>query len=270
LVILNFFEISDKEKELIVQGLIENTIKFMTDCIDRQTSKKRAKRFTKPHYQSTTSISKDTLQYNILIKKQTLPARPIDFRLKLANEEKQIGMSEMTDILSSSPFLGNLLERHNEKYPFRRGRPNSNLAEERRGKPVYYADSDIQKIFDSIIKDSKLLKQIDDIVTNHEIFPLFLNYSFEVYFKEMKEDETAFKNSYKPLIQNHKLQSFEKNKIDNNQWILAKDLDKNKIKELSQKYTHVYKTNLNRQLLNIIYMAGLSMYLESIRISQQD
>src|ERR671911_176923 len=174
---------SDKEKELIVKEITEYTIKFMADCIDRETSKKRAKRFTRPHHQSKTEISKDTIQYNILTKKQELPARPRDFRLKLANEEKNIGMAEMTDILSSSPFLGNLLERHNEKYPFKRGRPNSNLAKERRGKPVYYADSDIQKIFDSIITDSKIIEQIDDIITNQEIFPKFLKYSFEVYFK---------------------------------------------------------------------------------------
>ena len=124
---MSFFEISDKEKELIVQGLIEYTIKFMTDCVDRETSKKRAKRFTKPHNQSKTAIAKDTLQYNILTKKQALPARPRDFRLKLSNEENKIGMAEMTDILSSSPFLGNLLERQNKKYPFRRGRPTSIL-----------------------------------------------------------------------------------------------------------------------------------------------
>ena len=267
---MSSFEISDKEKELIVQGLIEHTIKFMTDCVDKETSKERAKRFTKPHHQSETAIAKDTIQYNLLTKKQELPARPRDFRLKLANEEKQIGMAEMTDILSSSPFLGNLLKRHNEKYPFSRGRPSSNLANERRGKPRYYTESDIQKIFDSIIKDSKVIRQIDDIVTNHEIFPKFLNYSFGVYFKEMKEDETAFRNSYKPIIMNHKLQHLEKNNVANNQWIFAKDIDKNKIKELSQKYAHRYKTNLNRQSLNILCMAGLSMYLESVRISQQD
>ena len=86
----------------------------------------------------------------------------------------------------------------------------------------------------------------------------------------MKEDDTAFRNSYKPIIMNHKLQHLEKNKLPNNQWILAKDMNKNKIKELSQKYTHRYKTNLNRQIINIIYMAGLSMYLKSLCISQQD
>ena len=67
--ILNVFEISDKEKELIVQGLIEYTIKFMEDGIRREPSKKRAKSFTKPHYQSKTAIAKDTIQYNVPYKK---------------------------------------------------------------------------------------------------------------------------------------------------------------------------------------------------------
>ena len=270
--ILSYFEISDKNKELIVQAIIEYTIKFMADCVDRETSTKRANGFTKPHNQSKIAIAKDTIQYNILIKKQVLPARPRDFRLKLANEEKNIGMAEMTDILSSTPFLGNILEKQNGKFPFSRGRPNSNsnLAKERRGKPTYGTESDIQKIFDSIIKDSKILGQIDDIVTNHEIFPKFLNYSFQVYFKEMKEDETAFRNSYKAIIMNHKLQHLEKNKTPNNQWILAKDMNKNKIKELSQKYARKYKNKLGRQQLNAIYMTGLLMYFNLLLDSQQD
>jgi hypothetical protein len=65
------------------------------------------------------------------------------------------------------------------------------------------------------------------------------------------------------------LQHLEKNNSFNNQWIFAKDF-KNKIKEISQKYAHRYKANLNRQQLNIIYMAGLFKYFESLRISQQD
>ena len=102
---MSSFEISHKQKEVIAQGIIEYTIKFMIDCVDRETSTKRANRFTKPHNQSKSAIAKDTIQYNTLTKKQVLPARPRDFRLKLGNEEKNIGMAEMTDILSSTPFL---------------------------------------------------------------------------------------------------------------------------------------------------------------------
>ena len=135
---LSFFEISNKEKEMIAQGIIEHAIKFMIDCVNSETSTKRANRFTKSHHQSKSAIAQNTIQYNILTKKQALPARPRDFRLKLANEEKQIGMAEMTNILSSSPFLGNLLEGHNGKYPFSRGRPTSILSKERRETNILY------------------------------------------------------------------------------------------------------------------------------------
>ena len=255
---------------MLAQGIIEYTIKFMFECVNRETSTKRANRFTKPHHQSKTAIAQDTIQYNIITKKQKLPARPRDFRLKLNNEEKQIGMSEMTNILSSSPFLGNLLNGHDEKYPFPRGRPNPNLAKERRGRPKHYTESERQKIFDSIIKDSKIVKQMDHIVTNHEIFPKFMKYSLETMFKEIMKDETAFRNSFKPIIINHKLQYLEKSDILNNpknQWIFPENLDKNKIKELSKQYTLKYKNKFNRQQLDILYLTGFLRYIESLLIS---
>lgn len=267
---LSSFEISNKEKEMIALGIIEYTIKFMINCVNRETSTKHANRFTKSHHQSKTAIAQNTIQYNILTKKQEIPARPRDFRLKLANEEKQIGMAEMTNILSSSPFIGNLLEGHDGKYPFSRGRPKSNLAKERRGKPRYYDESDIQKIFDCIVKESKIVKQIDDIVTNHEIFPKFINYSLEIMFKEVKKDEKAFRNSYKPMIINKPLQYLEKNELyntSNNQWIFPANLDKNKIKELSKQHTLRYMNNVNRQKLDFIYWAGFLLYIKSIFIS---
>jgi hypothetical protein len=259
---------SDKEKEMFAQGIIEHTIRFMIDCVSRETSTERGNRFTKRHHQSKTAITQDILQYNLITKKQELPARPRDFRLKLDNEEKQIGMSEMTDILSSSPFLGNLLDGHDEKFPFRRGRPNSNLSKERRGKPKYYTASERQKIFDSIIKDSIIVKQIDDVVTNHEIFPEFIKYSLETMFKEIKKDETAFKNSYKSIIMNNKLQYLENNdRLLNHQWIFPTKLDKKKIKELSKHYTMNCKNKGRRQLLDILYLSGFLRYIESLFIS---
>jgi hypothetical protein len=266
LAILSYFDISDKEKEMIAQGIIEHAIRFMIDCVNRETSTKRANKFNKPNHQSKTAIAQDTIEYNILTKKQELPARPRDFRLKLDKKEKQIGMSEMTDILSSSPFLGNLLEGHDEKYPFRRGRPNSNLAKERRGKPKYYTESERQKIFDSIIKDTKIVKQIDDLVTNHEIFPKFIKYSLETMFKEIKKDEKAFRNSYKPIITNKPLHLLDKSEIVNNpinHWIFPENLDKKKIKKLSKYYGLKY----NRQQLDILYLTGFLLYIKSLLIS---
>jgi hypothetical protein len=120
------------------------------------------------------------------------------------------------------------------------------------------------------MKDSKIVKQIDDIVTNHEIFPKFINYSLEIMFKEIMKDEKAFRNSYKPMIINKPLQYLEKNELDNtstNQWIFPANLNKNKIKELSKQHTVKYKNNVDRQLLDILYLTGFFMYIKSLFIS---
>lgn len=192
--------------------------------------------------------------------------------MKLPNEEKNIGRSELSDILSS-PVLKNLMTRKSKKYPFRRGKPNSNLAEERRGSPSIYEQSDIQEIIDIILSDSVRLKKIDDIVTTHEIFPKFLNYSFERMFKQMKQNETSFRNSYKPIITNKKLKDLDKSnfsKKSKNEWILAKNLDNEKINNLSEKYTNKYKNNLSRQQLNGLYVSGLLNFFNSFPLSQRD
>ena len=57
---------------MIAQGIIEYTIRFMIDCVNRKTSTKRANRFTKPHQQSKTAIAQDIIQYNIITKKNFL------------------------------------------------------------------------------------------------------------------------------------------------------------------------------------------------------
>jgi hypothetical protein len=89
-------------------------------------------------------------------------------------------------------------------------------------------------------------------------------------FKEIKKDETAFRNSYKPIIMDNPLQYLEKDDIlnkYNNQWIFPEKLDKNKIKELSKQHTLRYMNNINRKKLDIIYLAGFLMYIESLFIS---
>ena len=97
----------------------------------------------------------------------------------MKKKNKNIDKSELSDILST-PILNNLLTRKKEKYPFRRGKPNSDLAEERRGSLSYYEKSDILQIIDIILEDSERLKQIDNIVTNDKVYKEFLKYSHEV------------------------------------------------------------------------------------------
>ena len=85
-----------------------------------------------------------------------------------------------------------------------------------------------------------------------------------------KEDETAFRNSYKSIIINKPLPYLEKSDIhnkSNNQRIFPANLDKNKIKELAKQYTLKSKNRTNRQQLNVIYLAGFLRYIESLFIS---
>ena len=270
--VFNSVDLSDEQKNFISESIIKGTIELMKITIASETSKQRSKRFTKPHSQSKNAITKDTVQYNILTENQKLPARQRDFRLKLGEQERNIERSELSRIFSDG-IIRNLLNRIDKKYPFSRGRPDSSLADERRGKPGYYTESQIQEVFYSITKDSKILGRIDDIITSHEVFPKFLKYSFEIYFKQMKENETSFRNSYKPIIAKYKLKDLDKNNLSNesnNQWIFAKELDDNKIIELSEKYTRKYKNKIGRQQLNILYKSGALLYFNSLLDSQQD
>ena len=51
-----------------------------------------------------------------------------------------------------------------------RGRPNSDLDEERRGAFSYYEKSEILQIIDIILEDSERLKKIDDNVTHDKVY----------------------------------------------------------------------------------------------------
>ena len=265
--VLNSLTLSDEQKDFITKGIIEGTIELMNSTITRETPQKRAKRFTKPHSQSKNAITKDTIQYNILKEIQKLPARPRDFRKKLKEEEKNIDKSELSDILST-PILKNLITRKNEKYPFRRGKPNSDLAEERRGSPSYREKSDILQIIDIILKDSERLKKIDDIVTNDKIYQEFLRYAYEVKKEEKEQNEIAFKNSYKPIKHKEESNNSKKeklHKISKNQDLISK-FNNNKTEKLVQKHN----INLERDELNILYKNGALMFFNSLLLSQLD
>ena len=236
-------DLTDEQKDFITNGIIEGTIKLMKSTVRSETHKERANRFTKPHYQSKNAITKDTIQYNILNEIQKLPARPRDFRKKLEKEERNIDKHELSDILST-PILKNLVSRKKDKFPFPRGRPNSDLAEERRGAYSYYEKTEFLQIMEIILRDAERLKKIDGIVTNDKIYQEFLKYSSEVKKGEKEKNEIAFKNSYKPI----------------------KQRDENRNTQLIQKDNNT----LDRQELNILYELGTMMFFNSLLLSQLD
>ena len=161
----------------------------------------------------------------------------------MEEEERNIDKHELSDIFST-PILKNLITRKKEKYPFKRGRPNSDLDEERRGAYSYFEKTEFLQIIEIILRDSERLKQIDDIVTNEKIYEDFLKYSNVLKIKVKEENEIAFRNIYKPIKQredNRKTQLFQKHKI-----------------------------TLERQELNKLYKFGALMFFNSLLLSQLD
>jgi hypothetical protein len=155
----------------------------------------------------------------------------------------------------------NLLNRKRDDFPFPRGRPKSKsngyTAEERRGGPSYYEPSKIKEIIDKILKDPQAIKEIDNALIGTEIYYKFIKYSFETALYQIKENEDAFLNSYKPAIRKYGLA--DKNKEEQNEsWIYARDLTENKIKALSERYAHSAIAQFRNEGKNIIYaIAGL-------------
>ena len=152
--VLNLLDLSDENKDYITKGIIKGTIELMESTITSQTLQKRSKRFTKPRFQSKNAITKDTIQYNIFSETQILPARPRDFRKNLDKEEIDIDKHELSDIFSTA-ILKNLITRKNEKFPFNRGRPNSDLAEGRRGAYSYFEKTEFLQIIEITLRFRK-------------------------------------------------------------------------------------------------------------------
>ena len=201
--------ISDEEKALLVQDIIDSIRVFMERTISRKSPKSRARDSSKHHKQSKTHIARKTIIFNILTNTQRLPARPRDFRINLAEEERDILSSELSDILSSM-IHQHFLQNKREKFPFSRGKPlsdikKSGIADEPRGSESVYKLDVVKEAIDEILKDSKSRQTIDNAILKSETFFRFLRYSFEVGYIQLKENENAFLNTMRPPIQKYGL-----------------------------------------------------------------
>lgn len=233
----------------------------MDRIISTKSPRSRARDYSKPHKQSTTDITRNTILFNTLTNKQRLPARPRDFRINLAEEEKNIGSSELSDILT---FMVNqvLLEPKRGDFPYLKGRPlsdvkKSGIAKGRTGSYSYYEPSKEKELINEILRDSKSIQLIDNAILNSPIFYRFLKYGFEVYLYQMKEDEDKFMITMKREIMKYGLRHKKANELDNS-YILAKDLTYEKIKRLSKGYAINTMKNFKEDGKNILYtVAGL-------------
>ena len=259
--------ISEEEKASVVQGIIQCTFKMMERIIGTKSPKNCARDICRSHKQSKTEITRNTILHNILTNTQRLPARPRDFRISLAEQEKDIAESELSDILSSLVHK-HLLDPKRDNFPFPRGRPKSDtetsgLAKERRGAFSYYTSSQIKEIIDGILKDSKSRQSIDNAILKSEIFYRFLKYSFEVYLYQMKEDEKAFLNTMRPAIMKYGLGHKRLEELDSS-YIFAKDLTPDKIKRLARGYAIGTMNKFQQDGKNILYtVAGLFTLLNA-------
>jgi hypothetical protein len=251
--------ITDEEKRLLIHEIIDTCQKMMEKIITEKSPKKRARKWSQTHSQSKMSITRDSILFNLLTDEQPLPARPRDFRLLLTEEEKNIKRWDLTEILTSYVRM-NLLNPKRDDFPFPKGRPKSDsrISEERRGGPSYYEPSKIKEVIDEILKDPQAIKEINNALIGIEIFYKFIKYSFETALYQIKENEDAFLNSYKPAIQKYGL-AYKNKEEQNESWIYARDLTENKIKDLSEKYAHSTIAQFKNEGKNIIYytIAGL-------------
>ena len=150
---------------------------MMENIITSKSPKKCARDSAKPYQQSKTAVTKSTIFFNTLTNNQKLPARPRDFRASLADDEKSIGMPELSDVLSIM-VRQQLLEPKRSNIPFPRGRPKSDtrITDERRGRFSYYERSRIKVIIDEVLNDIESINKIDNAILNSEMFYRFLKY----------------------------------------------------------------------------------------------
>jgi hypothetical protein len=251
-------KVNDDDKTLVTKGIIDTALKMMERIITQKSSKNRAKSWSGKHNQSKNARTYNTLLFNLLNKDQRLPARPRDFRLKLSDNERNIGRAELSDKLAKFVII-HLLKRNEKAFQFPRGRPKpeSSLSEERRGRRSNYKRSTIREIIDEVLKDSKVVKLIDDALVTSNILYKFLKYSFETAFYQIKENPNAFVSSYNPAIKKYGIQ--ESNNDDS--WILIKDLPEDKLKRLAGSHARNTIQNFNKEEKSILYtIAGLLYY----------
>lgn len=256
--------INDQEKELIVRGIVDSACKMIERIITRQSPKKCALSFCKPNEQSRTATTRHTILINNLTERQRLPARPRDFRISLEEGQRDILVSELSDILALS-VRNYLLKPKRNNFHFSKGRLRSEVsgkAREQRDILSYYTYPQIRKIIYEILSDSKARESIYNAILNSEIFYRFAKYCYEVYLYQMKENEQTFLNTTSPAIRKyglrHKSTKEESDSLD----IYARDLTPDKIDRLAKGYAISTINKIKHDGKNILYTC-LDCELES-------
>ena len=197
----NGSNISTNREQKIADGIIWGTLTIMKRTMEREKPKQRAAHDSNRFGQSKIAITNNTISINVLTNDQKLPARPRDFRSKLANEEKDIGNSELSDVLAS--VRRRLLIKRSEKdFSNPRGRSvsSSDPHNETRGRKSYYDISRIKQIIDQVLNDDECFNKIENVVTSSDIYFKHRKYSIEAALHQRNEYENKFRNTYRPVL----------------------------------------------------------------------
>jgi hypothetical protein len=217
--------INAEQKSAISAGIIWGTLTIMEQTITRESVKRCAIRDSKRSRQSETAMADNTISINILTNDQKLPARPRDFKARLANEERNIGNPELSDVLSS--LCRRLIIKHSEKnFSNPRGRPffDSNPIIETRGRKSYYDESNVKQIIDHVLSEQEYFKKVDDAITSSDIYFKHRKYSIEVSLHQMKRYGKKFLNTYRPVFKRYGLEAREPSSAQINKEDLTDEL----------------------------------------------
>jgi hypothetical protein len=229
--------ITSEEKKLITKGIIEGCLSLMKEIITKKSAKDRAKKWSEPHSQAKTNVTRDTILFNVLTGKQHFPALPRHFRSNL-EEEKNIRRWDLTKGILNFMVKNHIMRNRGGCFSYSRGRPSRFLADERRGRiDSYYEPSRIKQVIDEVLTDSEAIREIDDALIESEMLYEFLKYSFETALYEIKISEEAFRNSYKLAVIKYGILSKKKDELDES-WILVKDISEVKLKALARAHAH--------------------------------
>lgn len=195
---------SREQKLAIADGIIWGTLTNMKQTMEREKPKQRAAHDSNRFGQSKSAITDNTISIDILTNCQKLPARPRDFRSGLANEEMNIGNSELSDVFASL-CRRHILERSKKSSSNPRGRPvsSSDPSNETRGRKSYYGTSRVKQIIDQVLNDQESFKKIDKAITGSDIYFKHRKYSIEVALHQRKTDKEKFLNTYRPILKKY-------------------------------------------------------------------
>jgi hypothetical protein len=198
--------INTEQKSAITNGIIWGTLTLMNRTIGRESPRKCAAHNSKPFKQSKTALTENTISINILTDSQNLPARPRDFKASLADEEKNIGNPELSDVLASL-CRRLILKDSKRNFSNPRGRPisDSNPTNETRGRKSYYKESNVKQIIAQILDEQEYFENIDKAITSTNIYFQHRKFSIEAGLHQMKTYKKEFLNTYRPVFKRYGL-----------------------------------------------------------------